>query len=304
MTTHEIKPIRENLHGRFSKDYAPVLTIEPGDTVVYSTLDARWHIEKAISPSQFGKRFEPRGEFDDGHALCGPITINGAKPGMMLAIQIEKIVPGTYGYTTPWFPELGGSREVDNLVWRLDAAAMTGTDNLGNTVKLDPFMGVMGMPPTEEGQHSTAPPRATGGNLDCKELVVGTTLYLPIAVDGGLFSVGDGHGRQGDGEVAGCAIECPMDEVQLTFDLIENPLIPTAYANAPCGWMTFGFDEDMNGAANEAMMAMIGLMGHRLGLGKTDALALAGVIVDLRITQIVNGTRGAHAILPHDALEA
>ena len=105
--------------------------------------------------------------------------------------------------------------------YELDAATMTGRSHLGHNVALQPFLGVMGMPPDEPGEHSTIPPRACGGNLDCRELVSGSTLYLPIAVDGALFSCGDGHAAQGDGEVSGTAIECPMERAELTFGLAE-----------------------------------------------------------------------------------
>jgi len=201
----EIEPEAGKLHGSFSRDYSPVAMINPGETVTYRTLDARWGLEPPHSPHQFGKQFEPRRDEDEGHALCGPIAIRGAEPGMMLSIKVEKLVPGSWGWTLPWFPMLGGDGEkAPFLVWTLDRETMTGTDQHGHTVALKPFMGVMGMPPTDPGLHSTTPPRLMGGNLDCKALVEGSTLYLPVSVPGGLFSVGDGHATQGDGEVGPC----------------------------------------------------------------------------------------------------
>jgi acetamidase/formamidase len=160
----------------------------------------------------------------------------------------------------------------------------------------------MGMPPDEPGVHSTTPPRPTGGNIDCKELVAGSTLYLPVAVPGGLFSAGDGHARQGDGEVAGPAIECPMERVDLTFDVRRDLVLPTPCAETPAGWVTFGFHEDLNEGMFAALSAMLDLMGVRFALSRPDALALASATVDLHVTQIVNGVRGVHAILPHDAV--
>jgi acetamidase/formamidase len=160
---------------------------------------------------------------------------------------------------------------------------------------------VMGMPPAEEGQHKTQPPRVTGGNIDCKELVAGSTLYLPIAVTGGLFSTGDGHAAQGDGEVSNTAIECPMDDVKLTFHLYPDMHITTPRALTETCWLTFGFDESLNTAAQIALDAMLDLMVEHRGVTRADALALASVVVDLRITQIANKVLGVHAVLPHDA---
>src|SRR5262245_39454644 len=141
-----------------------------------------------------------------------------------------------------------------------------------------------------------------GGNIDCKELVAGTRLLLPIPVDGALFSAGDGHARQGDGEVSQTAIECPLDRLELTLEVRDEPSLETPAAWTPDAWLTFGFDEDLDRAASIATDAMLKLMVREHGLERRDALALASVVVDLRVTQIVNGVRGVHALLPHDAI--
>jgi acetamidase/formamidase len=138
--------------------------------------------------------------------------------------------------------------------------------------------------------------------MDCKELVAGSTLYLPIPVPGALFSVGDGHAAQGDGEVCGVAIECPMELVDLTFRLRDDVRLTTPRANTPVGWITLGFDEDLNEATVLALIAMLDLMTELYGLSRPDALALASLVVDFRITQVVNGVRGVHALLPHGAI--
>jgi acetamidase/formamidase len=158
------------------------------------------------------------------------------------------------------------------------------------------------MPPPEAGIHPTAPPRRWGGNIDCTELVAGTTLFLPISVDGALFSAGDGHARQGDGEVSQTAIECPLDRLELTLSVADGPELTTPIAWTPDAWVTFGFDEDLDEAAAVATAAMLELMGRELAIGRADALALASVVVDLRVTQLVNGVRGVHAVLRHDAI--
>jgi acetamidase/formamidase len=163
-------------------------------------------------------------------------------------------------------------------------------------------MGVLGMPPAEPGRHPTAPPRPTGGNLDCKELTAGSTLYLPIAVPGGLFSVGDGHAVQGDGEVCVTAIECPMERVRLSFELRPDLRLPAPRAYTPAGWLTFGLHADLNEAAYLAVEGMLEWLAEQHGLERAQALALASLAVDLRITQIVNGVRGVHARLPDGVL--
>jgi acetamidase/formamidase len=168
-------------------------------------------------------------------------------------------------------------------------------------VRLAPFLGVLGMPPAERGIHSTRPPRPTGGNIDCKELVAGTTLFLPIAVDGALLSAGDGHGAQGDGEVSGWAIECPV-EGRLTLDLRDDLELAWPIARASDAWLSFGFDEDLARAARIALDGMLDLMERERGIPRDEALVLASVAVDLRVTQIVNLAVGVHAVLRDDAL--
>jgi acetamidase/formamidase len=188
------------------------------------------------------------------------------------------------------------------MTWTLDADSMTGRNQYGHIVKLRPFMGVMGMPPDEAGLHETGPPRRCGGNLDCKELVAGSTLYLPISVPGALFSVGDGHALQGDGEVCGTAIECPMERVSLTFRLRDDLHLTTPRADTPAGRLSMGLHEDLNDAMAIALNDMLSFTQEEYSLSRSDALALASLVVDLRITQIVNGVRGVHALLPHGAI--
>ncbi|HEX6292338.1 MAG TPA: acetamidase/formamidase family protein [Herpetosiphonaceae bacterium] len=312
MATHTIEPERRTLHGHFSRDLEPVLTIDPGDTVCYRTLDAGWNLEPRTSTveSERPRKFEPRDqERDNGHALCGPIAIRGAEPGMTLAVQIKDVRPGAWGWTasggwhTPLNERLGVVEDGTFLLWDLDVDRMIGHNQHGHTIGLRPFMGVLGMPPAAPGLHPTAPPRVTGGNIDCKELTAGSTLYLPIAVPGGLFSVGDGHAAQGDGEVSVTAIECPMERVELAFDLLPDLRLTTPRADTPAGWITFGFHQDLHEAMALALEAMLELMQERYGLSRHVALGMASVLVDLRITQVVNaGMLGVHAVLPHSAI--
>ena len=301
MATYKIEPNESTLHGFFSRDLAPILTIDSGDIVHFKTIDAEWGLENfnvtLVDPE---KGPPPRKVAHDdpmGHALCGPVFIRGAEPGMTLAIHIDSIRTGTWGWTV-------GGKTPDGQVlhlWELDPDELRGRNHLGHQIALHPFMGVMGMPPADEGQHSTNPPRVTGGNIDCKELVPGTILYLPIAVKGGLFSTGDGHAAQGDGETSRTAIECPIEDVALTFHLHPDTNIPTPRAWTPTCWLTFGFDESLNIASQIALDAMLDLMVEKRGVTHADAVALASVVVDLRITQIANKTFGVHAVLAHDA---
>lgn len=310
IATHVIEPARQTLHGHFSRELPPILTIDSDDTVVYRTLDAGWSLEVPTLDGSPHAKFEPRdAELDRGHALCGPVAIRGAEPGMTLEIEIGELRTGMYGFTVA-----GGWDSVTNrrlgiheghrafLQWSLDPDAGVGRDQNGREVELRPFLGVMGMPPDEPGILPTAPPRNTGGNIDCKELVTGTRLFLPIAVAGGLVSVGDGHGRQGDGEACTTAIECPMERAELTFRLHPELHITSPRAETAEGTLTFGFDEDLDEAMSLALDAMVRLIGERHGIEYREALAYASLLVDLRITQVVNGVRGVHAVLPHGAL--
>lgn len=313
---HLLHPSSKSLHGFFSKDLAPALEIDSGDTVHFQTLDSAWGAEKRkalgeprkrfkdVHPSQMPKQF--------GHALVGPVYIRGAKPGQTLEIKINEIIPGSWGWTSAggfpsyWNEKLGMTEEKEVMLdFELDINQMIGKSQFGNfdfTVRLNPFMGIMGMPPFTPGQHPTISPRATGGNIDCKELQAGSTLYLPIEVEGGLFSTGDGHALQGDGEVSGPALECPMEKVNLTFTVREDIQIKMPRAKTNTGWLTMGFHENLEEAMWIALSEMLNLMSSLYKITRTEAYAYASMVVDLRITQIVNGSKGVHAFLPFHAL--
>ena len=310
MRIHKIDPRKETLHGAFSRDLPPALSIDPGDTVVFSTLESGWGLEPS-GENEERRHFEDfRSEWrGDGHALCGPVEVRGAEPGMTLEVRVGDLRAGTWGRTIVGgsYPKalnqrLGVADQEVQLEWTLDPDTLVGRDQYGHTVVLRPFMGVMGMPPDEPGLHPTQQPRATGGNIDCKELVTGSSLFLPIAVPSALFSVGDGHAAQGDGEVCQTAIECPMERVELSFCLHHDLDLRTPRALTPVGWISFGFHHDLDEAMFLAVEAMLNLMGELLGLDRHQALALASVAVDFRITQVVNGAKGVHALLPHGSI--
>lgn len=305
MALHEIPLERRTLHGHFSPELEPILTVDPGDSIAFSCLHSGWR--DARNEHFVGRRHgDP---FDAGHALVGPVEVRRAHAGQVLAVRIDEVTIGGWGVTDAggWYTPLNERLGVLDgepvvLEWQLDAVAGVGRDQHGREVELSPFLGVIGMPPDEPGVHSTAPPRPSGGNIDCKELVAGTTLYLPIAIDGALLSAGDGHAAQGDGEVSQLAIEAPVERAQLTLSVRDDLELSTPMAWTSDAWLTFGFDEDLDEAAAIAIEGMLELMGRELGVGRRDALALASVVVDLRVTQLVNGARGVHARLAHNAL--
>jgi acetamidase/formamidase len=262
--------------GFFSRDYEPVATVDPGGQVAFQALNARWEWD----PGE--PRESPPGA---GHALYGPVEVRGVRAGQTLVVAIDEVTPRDWGVT---FAEGEAFRwALDGGTWRLGAHAVPSA----------PFLGVIGMPPPEPGEHSTIPPRRWGGNIDCKLLTAGSTLYLPVPVDGGLLFAGDGHGAQGDGEVSGTAVEGPLEHVQLTLDVRDDLDLRMPIARVDGAWLAFGFDEDLDVAANLALETMLDLMERELGLPRREALALASVSVDLHVTQIVNQAKGVHAIL-------
>ena len=305
MAAHEVPLERRTLRGSFSRDYPPILEVESGDTVVLSCPDVAWR----LSPPPADPIYQRDPERDAGHALIGPIAVRGARAEQTLEVRIEEVRVGPYGFTasggrsTPLNDRLSLTEAPEALlVWELDRDAGVGRDQNGRELELRPFPGVLGMPPPEAGIHPTPPPRIWGGNIDCNLLVAGTVLYLPIPVDGALFSAGDGHARQGDGELGQFAIECPLERLQLTLGVREDLELATPIAWTPEAWVTLGFHEDLDEACAIAAGAMLDLMGREWGVEPSEALALATAVVDLRVTQLVNGVRGAHAVLRHDAI--
>ncbi len=298
-------------HGSFSKDYQPIVTVNSGDTVQLKTLDIQWGY--SASKNEEIVTYTSREQEDKpGHPIIGPIAIKEAKPGMVLEVRINELIPGWYGRNWAggiqnWQNDKLGLVKTEKVQvdWELDSTTMTGSCRIGKKqfhIGLQPFMGLMGVAPAEPGVHSTPPPRYCGGNIDCKELVRGTSLFLPISVDGALFSIGDGHALQGDGEVSGTAIECPMDLVDITLIVRDDMELTMPKALTPTSWITFGFHEDLNEATAVALDEMVQLISKHYNIEKVEAMALASVAVDLRITQVVNGVKGVHAVLPNGAI--
>ncbi len=310
MAFHRVEPTPESTVNVFSPEHPPALTIDPGDTVSVRSLDASGYLARHEFPGDAGQPQMFPGEFR-GHCLTGPIAVRGAAPGDMLALRLVSLTPDDWGWTVaPAVPDSPVARrlrlsaeEPAWLLWEIDPGAGkagTGkaTANGKYTRPLAPFLGVMGVAPAAPGQHSTIPPRPeAGGNIDCKELVAGTTLYLPVNVPGALLYLGDGHGAQGDGEACGTAIECPMT-TEAVVDLAPARPLSSIHAETPAGRVTFGFGADLNEAMGDALDAMVTWLAVIYGTSRAEALAVASNCVDLRVTQVANVTWGVHALLP------
>ncbi len=306
MAVHRLDPTPDTTTDVFDPDREPVLTVDPGDTIVVRSLDASGYLERQETPGQRRPRMFDPGR---GHCLAGPIEVRGAEPGTVVAVRLRSLTPDPWGWTaanarpTPITRALGLSGSDPSwLLWDIDNAAGEATDQSGHTVSTAPFLGVIGLPPVEPGEHSTVPPRVEGGgNVDCKDLVAGSTLYLPVTVLGARLCVGDGHAAQGHGEVGGTAIECAMT-TELVVDVVADRPVPGIHAETPAGAVTFGFDADLNAATATALGAMVGWIQHRYGVDRAGALALASPAVDLHVTQVANDTWGVHALLPDGAI--
>jgi acetamidase/formamidase len=306
MSRHRLDPSPSTTVQVFSRDLKPVLTVEPGDSVLVRTLDAGGHLERQRFPGELVPSMFSEWK---GHCLTGPIAVRGAMPGDVLAVRFVSLRPGDWGWTSaggrdnPLARRLGlHDGPPGRLLWEIDAEAGVATSNHGHTVTIAPFHGVTGVAWDEPGEHSTVPPRAVGGgNIDCKELVAGSALYLPVSVPDALLSLGDGHAAQGDGEVSGTAIECAMT-TELELDVVAARPVNGVHAETPAGRITFGFSPDLNAAMGDAVEAMLDWMQSLYGLDLATTLALASPAVDLRITQVANQSWGVHALLPWNAI--
>jgi acetamidase/formamidase len=295
--------------GFFDAALPPVLTIESGDTV---TMDSVSGPADVLPPEGFEvlaahrdvlANLEPRAR---GHIMTGPVAVAGAEPGDVLEIRIEAISPAqNWGYTA--IAPLRGTLPEDfpnRKLWHSAIDRQRGVATLpwGQELKLAPFFGVMGTaPPPSYGLQSSIEPHEYGGNMDLKELTEGSTLYLPVFTAGGLFSVGDGHGMQGDGEVCLTALETALIG---TFRLILRKDLDFRLPRAETAthWITLGFDPDLDDAAKIALREMISLITKATGLGAEEAYMLCSLACDLRVTQLVDGYKGIHAMLAKSVL--
>jgi acetamidase/formamidase len=305
--THRLIASPKTVHtGFFDAALPPVLTIASGDTVVMNSLtllDGRLR-----SGMTLDEVMAARQEYVDRqigtHTLTGPIYIKEAKPGDVLEIQIQKLVLEDSGvnYHFPGRLGVGGLPEdfPDGQIktFKLDLKKMETAFAPGVVLPLKPFFGVMGVAPRIGEKRSSSIPDYFGGNLDNKELVAGTTLFLPVSVPGALFSAGDAHAVQGDGEVNITAIETAMAEAVLEFFVRKDLKLERPMAETPTHWITMAFHTDLDEAAKIALRDAIQFLSASKGLSRGDAYALSSLAVDLRVTQIVDGNKGIHAMIP------
>ena len=273
------------------------LTIDPGDTVVFRTRDAADYFYKKSSTHA---DVMARGPFR-GHPLTGPVAVRGAEPGDVLAVDVLAMKPALdFGFTNIR-PGRGLLPESDFgkpflQIWDVSDGKFARMDKRV-AVPLEPFPGVAGTQLAEPGQHSTMPPRKNGGNMDIKQLTIGTTLYLPVWVPGALFCVGDGHGAQGDGEVCITAVEMAA-EVTLKFDLQKarnyaEPQFrmrgPVAPGTNTAGWYaTTANGPDLFASSQQAVRYMIDHLVRERGVSREEAYIICSVAVDLKISEIVD----------------
>ena len=314
MTTHRLDAAPDTVHwGFFDAALKPLITVEPGDEVIISTVSGP---AAAMPKADSGLKVPPAlaaihasvpQKLNGPHIMTGPVAVRGAKAGQVLEIRIKAIdLNYDWGYNAirPLAGALPDDFETTRLIHiPLDRARMVARLPWGLELPLQPFFGVMAVaPPPAWGPVASPPPRRNGGNIDNKELVAGTTLYLPIHVDGALFSVGDGHGVQGDGEVCITAIETGLIgtfELHVRGDMtLQWPL-----AETPTHIMTMAFDPDLDDAVVIALRDMIKLICARTGISREDAYTLCSLAADLRVTQVVNGSKGIHVMLAKQHLK-
>jgi acetamidase/formamidase len=275
----------------------PVLTIAPGESVEFEVKDAS---NGHLSPESRAPDLLTL-DLATVNPVTGPIKIDGAAPGDALKVTILDLAPSGWGWTgnIPGFGLLADQFPDPALhIWSYHAAGMTpALFGPGGRVPLRAFPGTIGVAPAEPGHHSIVPPRNVGGNMDLRDVFAGTELYLPVEVPGALFSVGDTHAAQGDGEVCGTAIESPMN-VALKFDLVKEaglkfPYYETAgpvtrHLDEKGYLVTTGVGPDLMQNARDAVSGMIDLLARLQGLAAVDAYMLCSVCGDLRIGEIVD----------------
>jgi acetamidase/formamidase len=295
--------------GYYWADAKPVLTVKSGDTVEVEcvsvgnpqTLERAGLKEDQIEPEILRnyKEIPREGRGPGGHPLTGPIAIEGAEPGDVLEVRIKEIrLRADYGFnsTAGFLSDIYPERKT-KIIW-FDKQKMVGHFAPGIDIPLRPFFGSMGVAPeTAQGKISSAPPGTHAGNLDNKELVAGTTLFIPVHAKGALFEVGDGHAGMGNGEIDITAMETSLTGV-FQFILRKDMHLNWPRGETPTHWITMGIDEDLTKAARICAIETVDFLMKEKGLTREEAYALASVAVDFDITQVVDGTKGVHAMIP------
>jgi acetamidase/formamidase len=307
MTTHTLRASPETVRiGVFNALFPPVMTIESGDRVEVQCVSGRESVMPPADapftiPPELSAIIAANPGVQAGHIVTGPIAIAGAMPGDTLEIRIEKIIPGAdWGYNM--IRPLAGTLPEDfheTTLMHIPVDSGRGVCSLpwGTELNLAPFFGVMGVaPPPEFGPIMSKEPRIHGGNLDNKEMTAGSTLFLPVWVPGANFSVGDGHGVQGDGEVCVTALEMCLTGT-FTFILHKGMALKMPRAETPTHFISMGLNEDLDQAMKQALREMIAFICSRSNLSREQAYSFCSLAVDFHVTQTVNGEKGVHGML-------
>lgn len=309
----------ETVHwGYFSGALDPIAFVSPGDTVTIDTVSHEGLIADQGAPEAFFARFGiPREQVladavaiytrvqHSGlgpHIVSGPLHIDGAEPGDVLAVHILAATPRTpYGVNSMRTTKGGLPDEFTlnrSIVISFDLDRQRALFAPGIEVPLAPFFGIMATGPAASlGLVSSVPPGAHGGNIDLKELTAGSTFYLPVHVPGGLFMVGDGHAAQGNGEVDLTAIETSLTGT-FRFEVIKDRSLTWPRAETPTHWIAVGLHESLDEAMKIAIRETVAFLTDEKGLAREDAYALASIAVDFEVTQVVDGVKGIHAMIP------
>jgi acetamidase/formamidase len=307
-----VDPTPETVHwGYFDASLVPVARVRSGATVALTAVSggpAELPEDEERFPVSAAHRAiiaALRPELGP-HVLTGPIAVEDAEPGDVLEVRIDDVrLAQAWGYNfhrplRGALPERFQSRRIRHIP--IDTEARTATCPWGTVLPLAPFFGTMGVaPPPAWGRVSSVEPRAFGGNIDVRDLVAGSRLFLPVFVAGALFSAGDGHACQGDGEANLTALETALGGT-FTLLLHKRRRLPRPRATTPETLITMAFDADLDDAATLALGDMIDALVASAGLAEADAYALMSLAGDLRITQIVNGNKGVHAVLKRSLL--
>jgi acetamidase/formamidase len=289
---------------------APVAAISSGEAVTMTTVSGPPEVladsPHPAAPALLAIHEKETKRMLPGHICTGPVAVRGAKPGDVLQVDIESValdsdwaytgvrplagaLPHDFDERHMTYLEIDRSRNVARLPW-------------GMEVPLRPFFGVICVaPPAAWGELSTVPPRRNGGNLDNRELVAGTTLFLPVFVGEALFSVGDGHGAQGDGEICTQAVEMNL-RGRFRLTVRRDMTLTWPIAETPTHVITMAFDPDLDDCVVIAVRQMIDLLEAHSGLTRAQAYTLLSHIGDLRVTQVVNGNKGIHLMVPRTYL--
>lgn len=291
----------------------PVLTVQPGQTVTVDTVLTNSpsglaragvkddQIESDLKEIYAHVARERRGP--GGHILTGPIAIAGAEPGDTLVVHIVKIsgrIPYAYNSFGPrsgWLPQYFPGQHQTRII-PLDWKTMTAHFAPGIDLPMRPFFGSMGVaPPAADGKHSSVPPDMIGGNMDNKDLVAGTTLYLPVFVPGALFYAGDGHAGQGDGEIDITALETSLSGT-FRFEVLKHTGQTWPRAETPTAYISMGFNKDLAAATTQACEQMIDFLAATRHLSKADAYMLVSVAGNVHDTELVDQNVGVHVLVP------